>query len=228
MTISLCPVLMNFSMQITHLNPKWSPALFVFRHAQTTPPPPQKTCLFLPFVASDAWFFFCLFRSSLLSVRVWSGGWKGAAVHSKQLKKRPQNFGIQNDVNSPPKPLHVCYKSVWEQTAKKKKKRKEKKKSSAECNDSAFSFFFFFFLVALHMNPLGTTFSELNICTCFTSPVFSHSSSCLTTALLLFSHPLRLDRPGEREREERGERMVSRRFTTPWICHFEDEVYECI
>lgn len=161
--------------------------------------------------------FFC---SSFLSVCVWSGGWKGAAVHSKQLKKRPQNFGIQNDVNSPPKPLHMCYKSVWEQNCKKKKNR-----SWAECNDSAF---FFLFLVALHMNPQGTTFSELNICTCFTSPVFSHSSSCLTTAPLLFSHPLRLDRPGEYEREERGERMVSRRFTTLWICHFEDEVYECI
>lgn len=105
------------------------------------------------------------------------------------------------------------------------KLQKKKNRSWAECNDSAF---FFLFLVALHMNPQGTTFSELNICTCFTSPVFSHSSSCLTTAPLLFSHPLRLDRPGEYEREERGERMVSRRFTTLWICHFEDEVYECI
>lgn len=101
MTISLCPVLMNFSMQITHLNQKWSPVLFVFR------------CLLLPSSPSNALLFRCSFAAATPSIlqsflSVWSGGRKDAAVRTEQLKKISQIFGIQNDVNP-----SLCFTKIF-------------------------------------------------------------------------------------------------------------------
>lgn len=91
MAISLCPVLMNFSMQITHLNQKWSTALFVFRQLRH-----QENQL-------PASAFLVINHIPLLvhlCVCVWSTGWKWTAVQTKQQKKQSQIYGIQNDVNS--------------------------------------------------------------------------------------------------------------------------------
>lgn len=68
MTISLCPVLMNFSMQITHLNQKWSPVLFVFRQLmrQENQKKKKTACLLLPFVSSDSFVLLCIFATANL------------------------------------------------------------------------------------------------------------------------------------------------------------------
>lgn len=105
MTISLCPVLMNFSMQITHLNQKWSLVLFVFRQQRHHENPKKRTCFCLSCHQTQlcsAAFHATANLQALVSqcVCVRSVGWKGTAVQTKQLKKQSQIFGIQNDVNS--------------------------------------------------------------------------------------------------------------------------------
>lgn len=93
MTISLCAALMNFLMQITHLNQERSPVPFVFR--QQRHPENQRNKSASVYLAINR--SCCIF---LLQQSVWSSGGKGAAVQTKQLKKQSHTLGIQNDANS--------------------------------------------------------------------------------------------------------------------------------
>lgn len=159
---------------------------------------------------------------SFLSACVWSAGWKGAAVRTKQLKKQSQIFGIQNDVNPP-----LCFVPkmsrtegergwVWEQTA------------NPELSVMIRACFFFFLLLCTWTHrglvSLSSTFvlaSPRRIFTLFFLPD--------DRPVLVFTSSEAWQAGGRRQRgreEKRGEK--SWRFTTAWICHFEDEVYEYI
>lgn len=154
MTISLCPVLMNFSMQITHLNQKWSPVLFVFRQLmrQENPKKKKKTaCLLLPFVSSDSFVLLCIFCYCKPSTPCFSLCVCGPVDGRAQLS-RPNNWRnslrylefkmtsahccvLHQKYSEQRKFLHVLEKRVTVRT---------NSRSWAECNDSA-SFFFCFF-----------------------------------------------------------------------------------
>ena len=209
MTISLCPVLMNFSMQITHLNQKGSPVLFVVRQLRRQENQPPARWLH----GHHLCFSFLLLQiPTSLREGVWSGRWGGTAVRPKQLK--PQVFGIRNDVNAPL--CFVPHIQDWETRPAASTNRKAR----AECNDS---------VSTQCVDSQGTGFSVLNICTCFTSlyfhtplPRWRRPRSCF-----LFLWGL-TGRRALAEGGGGGSKRRHRRFTSVWILHFEDEVHEYV
>lgn len=222
MTISLCPVLMNFSMQITHLNQKTeAPVLFVvrqLRHQENS----EKKYLLPPLLSSSVFLLCCLFffflllqkpstPSFLSSVCVWSvdgraqlcrpNNWRNAlrylefkmtSTHDCLVPKNPQNRGSFFFFS-------MCVRWVSVRT---------NCKSWAECNDSVLFFFyvFFFFHCSTAHELTGDQFLWAQHLYLLHLAVFSHSSSSLTTAPFLFSLPLRLDRPAGVGKKKEGER----------------------
>lgn len=211
MTISLCPVLMNFSMQITHLNPKWSPVLFVFRHAQTKSP--KKTCLFLPFVASDVCF--SAPRFSVCVCGLADGRAQLSTANNWRNRLRILEFKMTSTHHQK---LSICATKVCESKLQQQKK-------DPQLSVMILPFFFSLPCSAAH-EPTGDYFLRAQ-------HLYLLHLACIFTLLFLPDDcPALVFSSSEAwqagRARKRGERMVSRRFTTLWICHFEDEVYECI
>lgn len=146
MTVSLCPVLMNFSMQITHLNQKWNPVLFVFRQLRHQENQPCSShCLIINHIFLAQ--LFCCPKS----------GW--TEVHScpdKTTKKQPQIFGSV---------FCIKYTDVSSRTVCKNRLAYGKNKQQIQLVILPH----FFYVALLYIESHGTSFFELNICTCFTS-----------------------------------------------------------
>lgn len=214
MTISLCPVLMNFSMQITHSNQKWSPVLFVFRQLRHQEYQKMSVFLVIKCTSTAAFFFFQCPRFSACVCGLVDGRAQLSRANNWRNTLRYLEFKMTS--------THHCvlYRNVrnrasfsmyvrkwasllWEQTA------------NPELSVMILSFFS---SVELHMNSQGTSFSELNICTCFTSLYFRTllPPRRLPRSCFLFLWGLKGQRAlaeGEK-RERRGDH--------------EPEIYDCV
>lgn len=107
---------------------------------------------------------------------------------------------------------------LWEQT------------TQPELNAVLPSHVFLSLSVTVHMGSRGTGFSELNICTSFTSLYFHTLLAPWQLPRLVFSSFEAWQASGHlsllEEKKKRAAKRMSQRFTAASICHPEDKVYE--